>query len=114
VFESYVCTGNYVFFQITGLETFYYSIFYFGLIILSVFRGLKFIEQNPKSEKNLAIKWFVAGYALFIIPTGIFILVLPDASRGVPSVLCGFAILMALVLALKVAPLKLIKKNDYN
>lgn len=112
VFESYVCTGNYVFFQIMGLETFYYSIFYFGLIISSVFRGLKFIEQNPKSEKNLAIKWFVAGYALFIIPTGIFILVLPDASRAVPSVLCGFAIFMALVLALKVAPLKLNRKND--
>jgi hypothetical protein len=110
VFDGYVCTGNYVIFQIGDTETLLYSTYYFGLILVSMMKGILYIKDNKRSENKSAIKWFLAGYIFFILPTSIMILFNPDSSKALPSVLCGFAISMAITLAVKVAPL-ILKKN---
>lgn len=114
VFDGYQCTGNYVIFQIGNTETILYSLYYFGVMLFSLIKGLLFVKNNQNSKYVPAVKWYVAGYALFIIPTSIMIVIQPDASKALPSVLCGFAITLAIILTIKVAPLILTKKDSGN
>lgn len=105
-FEGYRCTGNYVIFQIGGYQTAVYSAYYFGIISTSVLKGIRYLQLKAKKGKA-AVKWLLAGYGLFIIPVAILVVIHPDTSQALPSILCGFAVLLAIVLIAKVSPLTL-------
>ncbi|CAN5642562.1 hypothetical protein BH23PAT1_BH23PAT1_4430 [soil metagenome] len=109
-FDGYECTGNYVIFQIGALPVLFYSVFYFGVILLSILRGLRFVSANPKGMKAKAVRWLLAGYAAFIMPVAVIVIIQPEIIRALPSVLCGFAVALALILGLRVAPGILRKK----
>jgi hypothetical protein len=44
------------------------------------------------------------GYSIFIIPTTVVHLLHPETLLGLPSIMCGFAILLALTLGCIVIP----------
>lgn len=111
-FSGYQCIGNYVIFQIGTSQMRLYGTYYYGLIALALSKGVKFLTDNPKAKKNVRrpVQWFVAGYLVFIVPVAVLLVVHPDTRRAIPSILCGFAVSLAVILAAKVAPLSLKKR----
>jgi hypothetical protein len=58
-----------------------------------------------KSEmKASALKFLAIGYLAFIVPTTAANLIDPTTLAGIPSIMCGFAVILALVLVLGVLP----------
>ncbi len=113
-FNSYQCTGNYVIFQIGTSQMRLYSLYYFGLIGLSLWKGARFLTEHPKAAKKVrsAVRWFIAGYLVFIVPVAVLVVFNPNTKKAVPSIMCGFAVSLALILTAKVAPYSLKKRTN--
>jgi len=108
-FQSYECTGNYVIFQIGKYQAWIYSFYYFGIILGTMILGLKKRRTvNKKDKKDISM--LMLGYVVFILPVSILTVLHPDTRKAIPSILCGFAVLFAVILVTKVAPLALRKR----
>jgi hypothetical protein len=104
VFMGNQCMGNYVIFQLGPAVARAYTFYYYGLLLLSVGLSLQFAGgSRGKVRRSLWV--FVTGYALFMLPTTIANTVDPATTAGIPSVMCGFAVLLALVTTFGVLPL---------
>lgn len=106
VFSSYaitgaVCTGNYVIFTIHQELAWIYSTYYFGFLLL----GLWEVSEKLTRGKDSLLAWMLAGYLSFLLPMGIVYVLLPESIYAIPSILCGFAVIFAFILALRIASL---------
>ena len=108
-FNGYECTGNYVIFQIGRVQSLIYSTYYFGLIAVSVWIGARHHRTNVRKRFD-AVWWLTIGYLVFILPVAILTVAHPDTRKAVPSILCGFAVTLAIILVSLVAPLSLKKR----
>lgn len=108
-FTGHECTGNYVIFQFTPNVTGTYSIYYFGWLLAGIGLGFKWADELKAKGKSAirelqAVQGLILGYLVFLVPSALSMAVKPDVRRGIPSVLCGFAVLLALVLSGYVLP----------
>lgn len=103
-FNTPVCTGNYVIFILQAPISALYILYYFGLEFIGVALALTPMRKAPAS-RQAAAHWMAIGYLAFIIPTAILVAILPATRSGLPSIMCGFAVIFALITGLKVAPL---------
>lgn len=103
IFAGSQCLGNYVIFQMGGSAARLYGVYYYGLLLLAIGASLKLAACVPKRKR--ALEAFVAGYVLFMLPTTIANTIDPATVRGIPSIMCGFAVLLALVLVFWVLPM---------
>ncbi|MBI5742726.1 MAG: hypothetical protein HZA25_02725 [Candidatus Niyogibacteria bacterium] len=102
-----VCGGNYVILR-SDLQQFFhiYSLYYFGLLFLGIWKVYELIARNElPPHKRAALYWMFFGYLSFILPTAIIYGLYESTLKGIPSIMCGFAIVFALILALRVVPL---------
>lgn len=109
VFAGQQCTGNYVIFQLTEYAGGWYSVYYFGLLLVAIVQGFRWVEQHKSADKlNVrqiqAIKGLIAGYLVFLVPTAIASTVNPETRGGIPSIMCGFAVLLAIILVFHILP----------
>jgi len=105
VFTGHKCTGNYVIFQFSANVTGAYSVYYFGWLTAGIGLGAQWAnELMAKGKAQLTrlqtVRGLIIGYLVFLVPSGLAMTFKPDSRRAIPSVLCGFAILLALILAL--------------
>ena len=98
-----VCAGNYVIFRVGFGTELYYTLYYYGLLLLSVWLAWRWGRQSASPVRQ-ALYGMAAGYAAFILPTTAANLISTDTIAAIPSVMCGFAVLFALVLTLWVLP----------
>jgi len=104
VFMGSQCLGNYVIFQLGTSAAHLYTIYYYGLLLFTI--GLSFQFANSAEDKaKRALHAFIAGYVLFMLPTTVVNTVSPSTIAGIPSIMCGFAVLLALVVSFWVMPL---------
>lgn len=104
IFTGSQCLGNYVIFQLSTTATQLYTIYYYGLLLLTI--GLSFqFASTAGARHRRALQAFSAGYILFMLPTAVVNTINPATLAGVPSIMCGFAVLLALVIAFWVMPL---------
>jgi hypothetical protein len=107
-FQSHVCAGNYAIFQLRSGIGGSYFVYYYGWLLYAIgyalqkAKGLSKLQQKP-------LYYLVAGYCFFLIPTTVANMVKPETIRGIPSVMCGFALSFALVLVFGILPQKLPK-----
>jgi hypothetical protein len=102
-FASHVCAGNYAIFQLSSHWGGIYFAYYYFWLLLGIGMGLYFsISANQKAREALIYQVF--GYLSFLLPTGIVNALHPETIQGIPSVMCGFAVIYALVLAFGIAP----------
>ena len=80
-------------------------------IVLSKLKFLENIVPNESIIKIKALKWLLAGYLVFVVPTTFVNIINPNTIEGIPSIMCGFAVLLAVILLLKVSPLVLTRKK---
>lgn len=51
-----------------------------------------------------ALKVLIVGYAAFMAPTTLVNIIDPSTIAGIPSIMCGFAVILALILSGFVLP----------
>jgi len=102
-FNNYVCTGNYVIFKLVNGLSDAYGYYYYGLLLLGI---ALCIHYAPKAQPHIrrALYWLVFGYLSFMIPTAVVYSLNPTTVAGIPSIMCGFAIIFALTIVFAILP----------
>jgi hypothetical protein len=101
VFRGYECTGNYVIFQLQQSLTILYPLYYYGWLLIGIILAVK-LRKGAKPKIRRALWWQILGYSVFIVPTSAMYLIDPSTSSGIPSIMCGFAVVFAIILASKI------------
>jgi len=102
--ESGVCGGNYVILMLQPYLSHLYGVFYFGLELVALWLAFTTVRHST-AKLRLALRWLGLAYLTMIVPTAIVYLVLPATKVAIPSIMCGFAVVLALIVGLRVAPL---------
>lgn len=100
---SAACTGNYVIFNTVQELYWTYGIYYTGLLMLGVWELVEKIRECSDTDFSLRA-WMALGYFSFMVPMSIVYMVFPETRNAVPSVMCGFAVILALLLAFIIVP----------
>lgn len=103
-FDGYACLGNYVIFEVSKGAGGLFGAYYYIWLAVTLVLGWKFIKHTKDRKTRRALGGLMAGYAAFIVPAVAANVVSPDVINGIPSVMCGFAVLLALLLVLVVLP----------
>lgn len=102
-FSGHVCAGNYVIFQIKpGLGGLYFFYYYLWLFI-GGYLCVKFAELM-KQENRESLILLALGYATLLIPTTMANMLKPETLQGLPSIMCGFAIILAVIVTFGILP----------
>lgn len=97
------CLGNYVIFKIAPWAVWAYVAYYYGWLLLSIGYGMHLAKGAKRNIKS-ALYALVLGYLAFIVPTTAANIIDPSTISAIPSIMCGFAVLLAFVLTFKVVP----------
>lgn len=100
---SKTCSANYAVFETHGMPGWLYVVYYYGWLLVTL--GLAAYAARKKPKLAPVMRWIAVGYSAFIIPTSLANLIDPTTVHGIPSIMCGFAVLLALVLIWRVLPL---------
>lgn len=95
------CRPNYAVFNIDQINVWLYGTYYYGWLIIGTVLAWYWSRDN-KNQK--ALFWMAAGYLLFMLPTATASLIDPSTRAGIPSIMCGFAVILAVVMVTKVLP----------
>lgn len=101
-FAGHDCLGNYVIFQTAPGLSWLYALYYYGWLVAGVALCWQLAKQVSKSK--LALLGLAVGYLAFILPTTAVNIIDPSTVQGIPSIMCGFAVLLAILLAFWVLP----------
>lgn len=111
-FSGHVCAGNYAIFQLTNSGGSFFAYYYFWLFV-GIGMSLYF-SITAKQHVREALVLQAVGYLTFLLPTGLVNAINPKTIDGIPSIMCGFAVIYALLLALGIVPLLLSKQKSQN
>lgn len=104
------CYANYAVFHTTSAGSLLYAAYYYGWLIVGVYLAWYWGNKNP--EKRTSLHAMMLGYLAFIVPTSFFNIIDPRTVSGIPSIMCGFAVLLAFVIAFIVLPNGVKSVND--
>jgi hypothetical protein len=107
VFNNYQCTGNYVVFHLRPHAGGLFWVFYMGWLAVAAALGVRWANQFMKQRQIIKLKatrGLIIGWLAFLVPTAIANIVSPASRTGIPSVMCGFAVIFAFILVLYVVP----------
>lgn len=103
-FQDHICAGNYAIFQIApGLGGLFFS-YYYGWLLFGIGQALYYAISATTNIRK-ALIYQVIGLLSFLLPTGIVNAVHPETISGIPSVMCGFAVIYAIILTFGILPL---------
>ncbi len=112
--EHKVCGGNYIIFNLTQSVNWPYATYYYGLLIVGVAYCWMQANRAKKSQNAKALRYLAAGYVLFMGPTITVNLLDRTTISGIPSIMCGFAIILAFTVVFLVAPNVIDIRNKKN
>lgn len=101
---SPACLGNYVIFKSTPGSVWLYTMYYYGWLIFSTVYAFGRASAGLAKQKARALRALAIGYMAFIVPTTMVNIVDPSTISGIPSIMCGFAVILAIILAGDVLP----------
>jgi hypothetical protein len=102
VFTGHQCLANYAVFYTQHASSGWYTGYYYGWLIIGVYLAWQWGIEQPENKKVL--HWMMIGYLVFLVPTTFFNIIDPSTLKGIPSIMCGFAVLLAFVISAKVLP----------
>lgn len=109
--SGHTCYANYVTFNTADGSTIPYTLYYYGWLFVGTFLTFKWAPLLDKDRKA-ALYSLMVGYLALLIPTTTITILWNETLAGIPSIMCGFAIILAGLLTLKVAPESIaLKKN---
>lgn len=111
--SGHTCYANYAVFDTHAgfIPSFFYGLYYYGWLVVGVFTAWYLAGKTQKQAVRRALYALAIGYLAFMAPTTAFNLIDPSTVAGIPSIMCGFAVVLAFVLVGKVAP-EAIRQKD--
>lgn len=100
---GHVCQGNYVIFDVAPGSLWAYGFYYYGLLLTGIWLCMKWVGEVSKKQAK-ALRALAVGYGTFIIPTTTVNIIDPETLNGIPSIMCGFAVLLAFVMVFWMLP----------
>ncbi len=101
-FTATYCTGRFVVFQLSDPLRIAFGGHYALFILLGIIQLVQaIINKMGDYELNL---WLLLGYLSFVIPTLIVYIIASSSRIAIPSIMCGFAVLLAIIIVGKVLP----------
>ena len=97
------CTGRFVALSATQAFGTMYAAYYMSGLLLSV--GLLVTGLARRIGHRPLLVWILVGYCVFLVPMTVIALVVAVSWTSVPSIMCGFAVLYAIVLSVRVLPI---------
>lgn len=101
---SSVCGGNYVIFETAPQATWLYGVYYYGFEIIATLLAFRYAARMKQPKLKKALYGLAIGYLLLLVPTTTVNILYPETYLAIPSVMCGFAVFLALILGLYVLP----------
>lgn len=101
--SGHTCYANYVTFDTSDGSTIPYTLYYYGWLFAGTFLTYKWASTLDK-HRRAALYALMGGYLALLIPTTTVTLLWNETLAGIPSIMCGFAIILAALLTFKVAP----------
>lgn len=101
--SGHTCYANYVTFDTADGSTLPYTMYYYGWLFVGTSLAFKWAPELGK-QRRAALYSLVAGYLALLVPTTAVTILWNDAMAGIPSIMCGFAVILAGILTFKVAP----------
>jgi hypothetical protein len=98
------CGGNYVIFTTNPTTTSWYTLYYYGLEIVALLTAWRLGRTTSNHRKKQALYGLTAAYLVLIVPVVAVNIVNPELIHAVPSIMCGFAVFLAGIMALYVLP----------
>jgi hypothetical protein len=98
------CGGNYVVFSGPTALYEFYGAYYFTFLMFAIWEALEAMHNNQKRILRQVLKWIIIGYLSFMIPMAIVYAIYAPARIAVASVMCGFAVVLAFILAFQIVP----------
>ncbi|MEO5950377.1 MAG: hypothetical protein ABIQ04_02925 [Candidatus Saccharimonadales bacterium] len=106
-----VCRANYAVFDLHETASWVYGLYYYGWLLVSAALAYGWSDGHAHKKELRAL---VLGYAVFIIPTTFFNIIDPTTIGGIPSIMCGFAVLLAIILVARILPLTTPRRPGSN
>lgn len=100
--NGHACYANYAVFYTNHSSSQLFTAYYYGWLMVGTYLAWQWGMELPKRRKTLHA--MALGYLVFILPTTFFNIIDPTTVKGIPSIMCGFAVLLAFVLVIKVLP----------
>ncbi len=92
---------NYAVFHVNQSLAIFYTLYYYGWLIVTIMLALIWSLKSVNKRQLWALS---AGYSVFIIPTTLVNIINPSTTAGIPSIMCGFAVLLAVAVVIAVLP----------
>ncbi len=102
--QSQQCLGNYVIFTIAPWAVGAYALYYYGLLLVTVGYAFRAAANLKQENKRYSLYALALGFLAFIVPTTAANLIDHSTIAGIPSIMCGFAVILAVILATVVVP----------
>lgn len=109
--QNSACLGNYVIFEVAKPALSIYIAYYYAWLVAGMAAAFIYAGDIPQKPRREALQWLGVGYAVFIIPTIAVNLLDPTTIAGIPSIMCGFAVMLAAVLLFAVVPRLAVKPS---
>jgi len=108
--EQALCCGNYVLLNIdNGWVGRVYDLYYTVFVVLAMVElGMRLLAKVPITESGYSSKLIgltLLGYLSFTVPMAIVAVISAQLRDATPSIMCGFAVILAFILALILSPL---------
>ena len=97
-----VCYANYAVFDAQQASVWPFMAYYYGWLLIGTYLASRWGNQIPARRK--ALHGMAIGYLVFILPTTMFNIIDPETVKAIPSIMCGFAVLLAFMLMMRVLP----------
>lgn len=102
--NGYVCSGNYIIFHVAADADLLYAAYYYGLLAVGVWLTLRLHGEQKDRRVRRALLGLMLGYLAFIVPTATVNLLNPTTTEAIPSIMCGFSAILALILVTVIVP----------
>jgi hypothetical protein len=100
-----ICGGNYIVFNTSNDLYRLYGFYYWGFLLLGIWESIeKIASLKRRTATKKILQWLIIGYLSFMAPMGTMYLLFPVTRNAVASIMCGFALVLAFILAFKVVP----------
>ena len=100
-----ICGGNYVIFNTSNDLYQLYGFYYLGFLLLGIWESIeKIASLKRRTTSKRVLQWLIVGYLSFMGPMGLAYIIFPPARSASASIMCGFALTFAFILALKIVP----------
>jgi hypothetical protein len=102
---SAICGGNYVIFNTSNDLYQMYGFYYLGFLLLGIWESIeKIASLKRRTAAKRTLQWLIVGYVSFMGPMGGLYVLFPNTRNAAASIMCGFAVTLAFILAFKVVP----------